>query len=143
MIIFAMLMFMIDFSEFCQRIILVNSMVWSCAMTGKSNLTYVEALQSEQAAKKSLKDFPMELRIPVLFLASKTKRSAFGEMAEDVFTFVKDRYFVGENVESCFTENNWREAYVLQVIAPSNEQIEEYNKTNNTNWYVNQTSVKN
>lgn len=117
-------------SEFCQRIILVNSMVWSCAMTGKSNLTYAEALQSEKAARKSLKDFPMELRIPVLYLASKTKRSAFGDMTEDVFTFIKDRFFVGEIIESCFTENNWKESYVLQVIAPSEEQIVQHSKTN-------------
>lgn len=99
-------------------------------MTGKSNLTYAEALQSEKTARTSLKDFPMELRIPVLYLASKTKRSAFGDMTEDVFTFIKDRFFVGEIIESCFTENNWKESYVLQVIAPSEEQIAQYSKTN-------------
>lgn len=105
-------------------------MVWSCAMTGKSNLTYAEALQSEESAKKSLKDFPVELRIPVLYLATKTKRSAFGEMAEDIFSYIKDRYFVGEIVESSFTENSWRESHVLQVIAPSEELIEENLKSN-------------
>lgn len=122
--------YVFHFSEFCQRIILVNSMVWSCAMTGKSNLTYAEALQSEESAKKSLKDFPVELRIPVLYLATKTKRSAFGEMAEDIFSYIKDRYFVGEIVESSFTENSWRESHVLQVIAPSEELIEENLKSN-------------
>lgn len=98
-------------------------MVWSCAMTGKSNLTYAEALNSENAARKSLQDFPVELRIPVLYLASKTKRTAFGEMAEEVFSYVKDRFFVGEIVESSFAENDWKESHVLQVIAPSEEQI--------------------
>lgn len=92
-------------------------------MTGKSNLTYSEALVSEENAKKNLKDFPVELRIPVLFIASKTKRSGFGEMAEDVFSYMKDRYFVGENVEACFSGNKWREYHILQVIAPTNEEI--------------------
>lgn len=98
-------------------------MVWSCSMTGKSNLTYAEALNSERAARKSIQDFPYELRTPVLYLACKTKRTAFSDMVEDVFSFVKDRYFVGEIVESTFTENNWRESHVLQVIAPTEEQI--------------------
>lgn len=93
-------------------------------MTGKSNLTYSEALASEEIAKKHLKDFPVELRIPVLFIASKTKRGGFGEMAEDVFSFMKDRYFVGENIEACFSGNKWREYHILQVIAPTKEETE-------------------
>lgn len=93
-------------------------------MTGKTNLTYAEALASEQAARKSIQDFPYELRTPVLYLASKTRRTGFGEMADDIFSFIKDRYFVGEIVESSFTENNWRESHILQVIAPTEEQIQ-------------------
>lgn len=99
-------------------------MVWSCSMTGKTNLTYAEALASEQAARKSIQDFPYELRTPVLYLATKTKRTAFGDVAEDVFMFVKDRYFVGEIVESSFTDNQWKESHILQVIAPTEEQIQ-------------------
>lgn len=93
----------------------MNSMVWSCEMTGKNNLTYAEALESEKAARRSLKDFPMELRIPILFLATKTKRSSFQEMSEDVFNFVRERYFVGEAVEACLEGETWRESHVLSV----------------------------
>lgn len=98
-------------------------MVWTCAMTGKSNLTYQEALESEENAKQSLKEFPVELRIPLLYLASKTQRSSFGDMAEDVFLFAKERYFVGENLETSFTGSKWKESHVLQVIAPPEEQL--------------------
>lgn len=96
-------------------------MVWTCAMTGKSNLTYQEALDSEENAKQSLKEFPLELRIPILYLASKTQRSSFGDMAEDVFMYVKDRYFTGENLETSFTGSKWKDSHVLQVIAPNND----------------------
>ncbi|KAJ8963181.1 hypothetical protein NQ318_018646 [Aromia moschata] len=44
--------------EFSERMFLCNSMVWTCSMTGKSNLTYQEALESEENAKQSLKEFP-------------------------------------------------------------------------------------
>jgi bromodomain adjacent to zinc finger domain protein 1A len=33
-------------------------MVWSCSLTGKANLTFQEALDSEKGARKLLKGFP-------------------------------------------------------------------------------------
>ncbi|KAJ8981350.1 hypothetical protein NQ317_002887 [Molorchus minor] len=121
-----------DYEEFSERMFLCNSMVWTCSMTGKSNLTYQEALESEENAKQSLKEFPLELRIPVLFLASKTKRTSFGEMAEDIFVYTKDRYFIGENLESSFTGSKWKDSHVLQVIAPIGDQLKSTTK-NGTN----------
>uniref|UniRef100_A0A2H1VPS5 Bromodomain adjacent to zinc finger domain protein 1A n=1 Tax=Spodoptera frugiperda TaxID=7108 RepID=A0A2H1VPS5_SPOFR len=106
-----------DYEEYCERIILVNSMVWTCEMTGKNNLTYSEALHSEKTARRALKDFPMELRIPILYLAMRTKRCSFAEMSEDVFNFVRDRYFVGETVEACLEGEVWREAHILSITA--------------------------
>lgn len=97
-------------------------------MTGKSNLTYAEALESEENAKRMIKGFPSELKVPVLFIASKTNRTAFGDMAEDVFLYVKDRYFVGENVEAAFSGNKWRDAHILQVLPPAEEQIKQIQK---------------
>ncbi|KAK9747160.1 ATP-utilizing chromatin assembly and remodelling N-terminal [Popillia japonica] len=119
-----------DYDEFAERTILCNSMVWTCAMTGRSNLTYVEALQSEENARKSLKDFPLELRIPVLYLANKTKRSSFADMADDVFNFTKERYFVGENVEASFSGKRWREYHILQVMCPAAEELKNLPRIN-------------
>lgn len=108
-----------DYEDYSERMFLYNSMVWTCSMTGKSNLTYQEALDSEENAKQCLKEFSMDLRIPTLFLASKTQRSGFADMVEDVFMFMKDRYFIGENLETSFTGNKWKESHVLQVIPPA------------------------
>ncbi|XP_034176912.2 ATP-dependent chromatin assembly factor large subunit isoform X2 [Osmia lignaria lignaria] len=122
-----------DYNEFCERIILCNSLIWSCSITGRTNMTYEEALHCEENAKKSLKEFPMELRIPILYLASKTNRSSFNDMIEDVYQFARDRYFVGEMVEASFTEDSWCDCHVLQVIAPSEQQIKQYAKENHRN----------
>ncbi|XP_076235164.1 ATP-dependent chromatin assembly factor large subunit isoform X2 [Calliopsis andreniformis] len=120
-----------DYNEFCERIILCNSLIWSCSITGRANMTYEEALQCEENAKRSLKEFPMELRIPILYLASKTNRTSFSDMIEDVYQFARDRYFVGEMVEASFTEDSWSDCHVLQVIAPTEQQIKAYMKENN------------
>ncbi|XP_014471104.1 PREDICTED: bromodomain adjacent to zinc finger domain protein 1A isoform X3 [Dinoponera quadriceps] len=115
-----------DYNEFCARIILCNSLIWSCSITGRTSMTFQEALECEENAKKSLKEFPMELRIPILYLASKTNRMSFNEMIEDVYQFARDRYFVGEMVEASFTEESWCNCHVLQVIVPSEQQVSAY-----------------
>ncbi|XP_024873934.1 bromodomain adjacent to zinc finger domain protein 1A-like isoform X1 [Temnothorax curvispinosus] len=119
-----------NYNEFCERIILCNSLIWSCSITGKTNMTFEEALQCEENAKRSLKEFPMELRIPILYLASKTNRSSFNEMIEDVYQFARDRYFVGEMVEASFTDDAWCNCHVLQVIVPTEQQIKAYMNEN-------------
>ncbi|CAG9839448.1 unnamed protein product [Diabrotica balteata] len=121
-----------DYEEFSERMFLYNSMVWTCCMTGKQNLTYQEALESEDNARQSLKEFPIELRLPILFLASKTHRTSFGDMTDDVFNFVKDRYFTGENLETSFTGSKWKDSHVLQVIAPPADTIKSPKNGNKT-----------
>lgn len=61
-----------------------------------------------------------------MYLASKTSRSSFNEMIEDVYQFARDRYFVGEMVEASFTEDSWYNCHVLQVITPTEQQLKTY-----------------
>lgn len=88
------------FREFFERIILCNSLVWSCSITGKAGLTYQEAVESEEKALKNIASFPAALQKPLLFLAEKTKRSRLADLNDDVFMFAKDRYFIGEIVDA-------------------------------------------
>lgn len=73
--------------------------MWSCAVTGKPGLTYQEALESEKKARQNLQSFPEALIIPVLYLATLTRCSRLHEICDEIFAYVKDRYFVGETVE--------------------------------------------
>lgn len=78
---------------------LTNSVIWQCALTGRPDLTYAEALASEKTARKLLRQFPSALRGPIVLVALQTKRSALKELVDDVFNFVKDRYFQGEELD--------------------------------------------
>lgn len=51
--------------HYVERIILCNSLVWSCELTGKKNMTYKEALDCELDSKKMLNDFPNEVMFKV------------------------------------------------------------------------------
>lgn len=87
------------YDDFFERTILCNSLVWSCAVTGRPGLTYQEALESERKAKQDLQSFPEPLIIPVLYLTNLTHRSRLHEICDDIFAYIKDRYFVEETVE--------------------------------------------
>uniref|UniRef100_A0A3Q2CKM2 Bromodomain adjacent to zinc finger domain protein 1A n=1 Tax=Cyprinodon variegatus TaxID=28743 RepID=A0A3Q2CKM2_CYPVA len=87
------------YDEFFERTILCNSLVWSCALTGRAGLTYLEAVESERRARHSLQSFPQALVVPLLHLAALSRRRRLSELCEDVYAFVKDRFFPGETVD--------------------------------------------
>uniref|UniRef100_A0A3Q3BM48 Bromodomain adjacent to zinc finger domain protein 1A n=1 Tax=Kryptolebias marmoratus TaxID=37003 RepID=A0A3Q3BM48_KRYMA len=87
------------YDEFFERTILCNSLVWSCALTGRAGLTYLEAMESERRAKQSLQNFPQVLMIPLLHLAALSHCCRLSELCEDVYSFAKDRFFPGEVVD--------------------------------------------
>lgn len=70
----------------------------------------------------------MELQKAVLFVATKTQRTSFGDMAEDVFCYMKDRFFVGERVDPPFNGQKYKEYKVVQVIAPAEDQLKKTSK---------------
>ncbi|XP_076900697.1 uncharacterized protein LOC143554917 [Bidens hawaiensis] len=55
-----------DYREYLERINLYRERVWTCKSTGKTNLTYEEALVSEKQANEKVQQFPKELMEPVL-----------------------------------------------------------------------------
>ena len=65
------------YSEYFERTILCNSLVWTCSLSGKSGLTYSEAIQSEDKARDSIKTFPRVLERLIIYLATFTKRGKY------------------------------------------------------------------
>jgi len=47
------------------------------------------------------------------------------EASDDVYYFMKDRYFVNEKVEAIL-RSKWYPAQVLKVIPPTNAELEQY-----------------
>uniref|UniRef100_G3SBB7 Bromodomain adjacent to zinc finger domain 1A n=1 Tax=Gorilla gorilla gorilla TaxID=9595 RepID=G3SBB7_GORGO len=107
--------------DFFERTILCNSLVWSCAVTGRPGLTYQEALESEKKARQNLQSFPEPLIIPVLYLTSLTHRSRLHEICDDIFAYVKDRYFVEETVEVIRNNGARLQCRILEVLPPSHQ----------------------
>ena len=63
-------------SEYIAKVFLYSSQYWSCCYTGKSELTYKDALASEKEALKQLQLFPNCFKVPVLKTVHKGKTKA-------------------------------------------------------------------
>ncbi|XP_053667720.1 bromodomain adjacent to zinc finger domain protein 1A-like [Anopheles marshallii] len=106
-----------NYDDFFNRTMLLSSTVWSCAMTGRSNLTYRDALESERSAKRTLKTFPTALKGPILLIASSTKRTAIQDLASDVHGYAKDVFFKGETVYTKTGDpETIRKAKIVRVV---------------------------
>ncbi|KAH6812610.1 hypothetical protein C2S51_021628 [Perilla frutescens var. frutescens] len=55
-----------SYSEYLKRVNLYRKRVWTCQYTGKDNLTYEEALVSEQKASKRIQNIPAKYVAPIL-----------------------------------------------------------------------------
>ncbi|KAG8184175.1 hypothetical protein JTE90_010214 [Oedothorax gibbosus] len=120
-----------NYDEFFERVILCNSLVWSCSLTGKSSLTFQEALASEQQAREQLRSFPLALRKPLLYLATLSHKKRLNDMCDDVFAYVKDRFFVGEEVE--VTLNGIKKSSeVTQVLLPEQKAAKSPSKADSS-----------
>ncbi|RWS15810.1 Bromodomain adjacent to zinc finger domain protein 1A-like protein [Dinothrombium tinctorium] len=98
--------------------ILCSSMVWTCSVTGKSGLTFQEALESEANANSMLSAFPESLQVPVLFLMSYIKEHKLSNIIDMINIYLANRYFVNEDVYVIVNDRRIK-ARICGVIAPN------------------------
>jgi hypothetical protein len=45
--------------------------------------------------------------VPILYLANLTQKTSFGELADEIFAFARERYFIGEKIEVSVKDDIW------------------------------------
>ncbi|KAL5283319.1 BAZ1A family protein [Megaselia abdita] len=89
-----------DYDKYFRHVMVINSTVWICESSGKENLTYDEAQKSERKIRKKLEVFNSSGLGPViLMIIEKAQQASFKEIQRLVSLFIKDRYFVGEDIQ--------------------------------------------
>lgn len=80
-------------------------------------------MDSEKTARKLLRQFPSALRGPIILVASNTKRSALKELVDDVFNFVKDRYFKNEKLDVMNESGRGcRFCRIVDIVMPEDQE---------------------
>ncbi|KAL3684941.1 hypothetical protein R1sor_002963 [Riccia sorocarpa] len=84
-----------DYEEYLRHVTLYRKRLWTCKVTGKQNLTYEEALISEQIASEKVQQFPKEFMSPVLSMVQFSPLRT-DELVDRIYKQFKDRFVVNE-----------------------------------------------
>ncbi|CAM0945664.1 unnamed protein product [Alopecurus aequalis] len=84
----------LDYQEYVKRLNLYRQRVWTCKVSGKSNLTVEEALVSEHQAMEKAQNLPTELMVHVLRM---TQYSTLGsvELVNKIYASLQEDVFEG------------------------------------------------
>ncbi|KAK7358754.1 hypothetical protein VNO77_00692 [Canavalia gladiata] len=83
-----------DYHDYLKRLNLYRQRVWMCKVTGKTGLTYEEALVSEQRATEKVQQIPKELMTPALRIIQYSTLP-LKELADSIAAKLQQRLFVG------------------------------------------------
>ncbi|KAF9927852.1 hypothetical protein FBU30_002815 [Linnemannia zychae] len=109
------------YEDYINRYLFYKQKSWQCETTGKSGLTYEEALESEHKEKNMVaNNFPAQLRKPLLeFVQFQTAR--IDAVVDDAFAKFKNVYFVNEPVIVAWDGTSYNA--IIKKVLPKNEWI--------------------
>lgn len=114
-----------NYDEFFERALQSTSLVWSCSITKKNNLTFKEAIESEAQALALIDSFSPGLQKALIYLTHEVIQidSHFNDICYFLWSFAYSRYFIGEDVEVQLGIEGSQKAQVARVIPPSENVI--------------------
>ncbi|EXJ93048.1 hypothetical protein A1O3_01604 [Capronia epimyces CBS 606.96] len=88
-----------SYDAYLERMDFFKSKRFTCEVTGRSGLTFFDALRSEQAGSREIDEaFPQALREPVLRRVQFSTTSRLDNLVEEVFNEFKNDFYPGELV---------------------------------------------
>ncbi|CAO3595365.1 unnamed protein product [Absidia cylindrospora] len=111
-----------DYPTYLERITLYKRPIWQCEFTGQSNITYAEALESEQVEKRKVQNkLPEELQ-KVVLQRTQFQKARLDAVVEDVHSYFVDRFVSGEQVDCVWDDGVLYSARILET-PPLTDQI--------------------
>lgn len=87
-----------DYNKYIEKVMLYKKPVWTCELTGKMNLTYEEALESERNCREKTKNSYPEVWIPLTLEMAQYKQGKLNDVVDKIYDYLKDNYIIGEIV---------------------------------------------
>ncbi|KAF8923559.1 hypothetical protein BGZ58_002805 [Dissophora ornata] len=118
-----------NYEDYINRFFFYQQKNWQCETTGKSGLTYEQALESEYKEKSMVANkFPPQLRKPLLeFVQFQTTR--IDGVVDDAFAKFKNVYFLNEEVNVSWDKATY--SAVIRKVLPKEEWTTVHNGSEN------------
>jgi bromodomain adjacent to zinc finger domain protein 1A len=110
-----------NYNEFYKKMAFYQSKHWQCKVTGKTGLTYLEALNSEKSAEQKLLLLPEVYFKPLLAIIQYNSLT-FEHLVEEIWRVFQNCYFVGEKV--IYHEEG--SSCLCEVVAARKEHASEF-----------------
>ncbi|KAI7690064.1 Bromodomain adjacent to zinc finger domain protein 1A, partial [Sarcoptes scabiei] len=111
-----------SYDEFYERHSLYNSLLWTCSVTGKTGLTYLQALKSESDSRNLLSTIPNLLQKILLHLMTYLKNFSTNVTLSLLTEFTNFRFFIGETIQISLSNNRKSKGVIRDVIPPDDEE---------------------
>ncbi|KAI7898906.1 ATP-utilizing chromatin assembly and remodelling N-terminal-domain-containing protein [Cokeromyces recurvatus] len=111
-----------NYESYINRLTLYNQAIWECEVTGRKNLTYKQALESEKLEhdKRVEYIFSKPLRKCILEKVQfQTKR--LDDLVDDTYNYFKENYVKGETIQCKLNEYNYH-AEIVDIIHSTNNE---------------------
>ncbi|TKW04497.1 hypothetical protein SEVIR_7G113400v4 [Setaria viridis] len=129
-----------DYQEYLNRLNLYRQKVWTCEVSGKSNLTYEEALVCEQQAAVKAQLLPKELIAHVLEMIQYSTLS-LTDLLEKVYCSLLLDFFEGQELHAK-KDGSEAACKILKVIGSGSTKLYEVGWLGQENAVVNTSVVK-
>lgn len=83
-----------------------NSQIWTCSLTGTTSLTYLQAVESEEEARKMMASLDECYQRASLSLVHHVFRTNVKTIVEEICAFLKDRFVENELVDMTHTTSS-------------------------------------
>ncbi|KAE8211049.1 hypothetical protein CF327_g5159 [Tilletia walkeri] len=108
----------LDYESYTARLSFYNQRVFQCELTGRSGLTFFEALLSEnQELARLIRDFPEVLKGPVLKSANFAIVGRLDQLVDNIYERYQNRFFPGDEI-SLEIEGDKYHAEIREVYPP-------------------------
>ncbi|KAI8340761.1 hypothetical protein BC941DRAFT_347555, partial [Chlamydoabsidia padenii] len=109
--------------QYLERITLYRQPIWQCESSGRSNLTYAEALESERIEKDKVQNkLPVELQKAILKRAQ-FQNTRLDAVVEDVYSYFINRYLPVPNLEDQTSDDA---KYKVQLVDEDFQAMDDY-----------------
>ncbi|RLM65315.1 hypothetical protein C2845_PM16G08200 [Panicum miliaceum] len=129
------------YQEYLNRLNLYRQKVWTCEVSGKSNLTYEEALVCEKQAAVKAQQLPKELIAPVLRMIQQYRTLSFTDLLEKVYSSLQLDPFEGLELHAK-KDGSEAACKILKVIGSGSTKSCEVGWLDQDNAVVNTSLVK-
>lgn len=114
-----------EYEHYAARLSYYHQRIFQCEVSGKSNLTYFEAAESEAQHTRAIQaQFPDALKVPILQAVQFQTVSRLNELVERVADSVKSRFFVGEVVVLDKERASGRQSAMVRAVHAARESDE-------------------